>query len=238
MVDSQNGHLTEALLGTGDGDFIPGETDGERKKKVSISDYDKAGIISKLVFLWMNPVLKVGSKKVLAVEDFPRLGRNEDVETAYGKFKREWDREGQSNKLLPWIIIRAHWRMFAFTGFLGLLKLVVMYTGPLLIQRFIDVTADENSRWSDGASLVGLLLFAKAIEVICDHQSNFIGKSIAIAVWSGLVSSVYQKGLKITSSARQSHGTGKIVNYPALHVVVINFRYEIVKFVKKPERGV
>ncbi|CAM6114055.1 unnamed protein product [Calypogeia fissa] len=89
MVDSQNGHLTEALLGTVDGDFIPGETDGERKKKVLISDYDKAGIISKLVFLWMNPVLKVGSKKVLAVEDVPRLGRNEDVETAYGKFKRE-----------------------------------------------------------------------------------------------------------------------------------------------------
>ncbi|CAM6096367.1 unnamed protein product [Calypogeia fissa] len=222
MVDSQNGHLTEALLGTVDGDFIPGETDGERKKKVLISDYDKAGIISKLVFLWMNPVLKVGSKKVLAVEDVPRLGRNEDVETAYGKFKREWDREGQSNKLLPWIIIRAHWRMFAFTGFLGLLKLVVMYTGPLLIQRFIDVTADENSRWSDGASLVGLLLFAKAIEVICDHQSNFIGRSIAIAVWSGLVSSVYRKGLKITSSARQSHGTGKIVNYMSVDAETVS----------------
>jgi ATP-binding cassette subfamily C (CFTR/MRP) protein 2 len=202
----EDAHLTEALLGQY-------RDTNKEETKLLLKGYHNAGIISKLSFSWMNHLLRKGNEKILAVDDIPRLGRAEDVDAAYAKLNAQWNREGQNTKFMPFIIVRAHWELFTMAGILRLINSCVMYAGPLLIQRFIDVTAKEDGSWQDGSWLVLLLLVSKGIEVVTEHQSSFINKRIGIQIWAGLVSAVYRKGLKITSARRQGHGTGNILNY-------------------------
>ncbi|BFI05699.1 protein MpABCC1 [Marchantia polymorpha subsp. ruderalis] len=175
--------------------------------------YEDAGFFSRLVFSWMNDLLWTGSKRALEVTDIPRMGPNDNTEACQARFYDRWEHTPAGNRNLAIVLGRAHMGLLCLTGALGILRLCVMYAGPLLIQRFIDFTAQEDSMWFDGAKLVAFLFVAKTLEVWADHQYNFQEERLGISIWSALVSTVYSKGLKISATARTTHGVGKIVNY-------------------------
>ncbi|KAG6548704.1 hypothetical protein Mapa_009859 [Marchantia paleacea] len=175
--------------------------------------YEDAGFFSCLVFSWMNELLWRGSKRSLEVNDIPRMGPEDNTEACHARFYDRWEHTLAGNRNLAIVLGRAHMGLLLLTGSLGILRLCVMYAGPLLIQRFIDFTSQEDNMWFDGAKLVAFLFVAKTLEVWANHQYNFHEERLGISIWSGLVSAVYSKGLKISGTARTTHGVGKIVNY-------------------------
>ncbi|KAI3506642.1 hypothetical protein L1887_21202 [Cichorium endivia] len=191
--------------------------DDELRKPSNVSGWASASILSKTFWLWLNPLLKKGYKTPLTIQDIPSLSPEHRAERMSFLFERNWPRpEEKSKHPVRTTLIRCFWKDIAFTGFLAIVKLGVSYVGPLLIQRFVDFTSGKRNSPFEGYYLVLILLVAKFVEVLSSHHFNFHSQKLGMSIRSTLITSLYKKGLRLSCSARQSHGVGQIVNYMAV----------------------
>jgi hypothetical protein len=191
------------------------EMNGVKLGSLEVTGYWKAPLLSKATFLWLDPLLSLGYKRALLAGDVPTLSPEDSADVVCQRLQSNWDfqHQGAAAKSLAWGLIRTFWPLFVINGFLAFMKLCVMYIGPLLIQQFINFFDNPVRVQSHGVMLVLVLLLAKCMEVLIDHQYSFLSQRLGLSVRSALVAAVYQKGLRLSSSARQTQSVGKIVNY-------------------------
>ncbi|XP_050236219.1 ABC transporter C family member 4 [Mercurialis annua] len=185
--------------------------------KDNVSGFASASNISKAFWLWMNPLLTKGYKSPLKMDEIPTLSPQHRAEKMSQLFASKWPKPNENCKHpVRTTLLRCFRREIAFTAFLAILKLCVMYVGPVLIQSFVDFTAGKRTSPYEGYYLVLILLAAKFVEVLSVHQFNFNSQKLGMLIRSTLITSLYRKGLRLSGSARQSHGVGQIVNYMAV----------------------
>ena len=132
-------------------------------------------------------------------------------------FESKWPKPQERSKHpVRTTLLRCFWKEVAFTAFLAIVRLCVMFVGPVLIQSFVDYTAGRRSSVYEGYYLVLILLCAKFIEVLATHHFNFNSQKLGMLIRCSLITSLYKKGLRLSCSARQEHGVGTIVNYMAV----------------------
>lgn len=183
----------------------------------NVSGYAQASWISKGMWLWMNPVLKDGYKSALKLNEVPSLPPHFCAERMAEHFEKNWPKPGENvNNQVRTTLIRCFWKPLALTGLIALLRLLVQYTGPILIQSFVDFTAGDKSSPLEGYYLVLILLIAKIVEVLSSHHFNFQTQNLGMLIRSSLTAALYKKGLRLSCSSRQEHGVGQIVNYMAV----------------------
>ncbi|KAF5462508.1 hypothetical protein F2P56_018511 [Juglans regia] len=183
----------------------------------SVTGFASASIISKAFWLWMNPVLTKGYKSPLKIEEIPSLSPEHRAERLNVLFESNWPKPHEKSKHpVRTTLFRCFWKEIFFTASLAIMRLCVMYVGPILIQSFVDFTSGKQSSPYEGYYLVFTLLLAKFVEVLTTHQFNFNSQKVGMLIRSTLITSLYKKGLKLTGSARQAHGVGQIVNYMAV----------------------
>lgn len=185
--------------------------------KSNVTAFASASILSKAFWLWMNPLLGKGYKSPLKIDEIPSLSPEHRAEIMSELFELNWPKPNEkSNHPVRTTLFRCFWKEVALTAFLAIVRLCVMYVGPLLIQRFVDFTSGKRSSPYEGYYLVLILLVAKAIEVLTAHHFNFNSQKLGMLIRSTLITSLYRKGLRLSCSARQDHGVGQIVNYMAV----------------------
>ncbi|CAM6100625.1 unnamed protein product [Calypogeia fissa] len=211
MVDSD---ITQPLL-------FQSEADGQgRIAAPEVTKFASANLFSVLIWLWLNPLLAKGISKALGPSDVPLLAPSDNAEPVYVKFKSSY--EAQTGvKSARRAIVSTYWPQLLFTALLALIKLSVMYVGPLLITPISENVNGQELFPYEGYVLVGILLLAKIAEVLSSHHYNFFSNKLGMVVRSSLITAVYQKGLKLTSHARQTHGAGQITNYMTVDVQMI-----------------
>ncbi|KAH1147222.1 hypothetical protein GLYMA_15G148500v4 [Glycine max] len=180
----------------------------------TLSPYAYSSFFSKTVWLWMNPLLNKGYKTSLKLEDVPSLPIDFRAEKMSELFHSNWPKPEENSKHpVGLTLLRCFWKHIAFTGFLAVIRLGVMYIGPMLIQSFVDFTSRKDSTPYEGLVLILILYLAKSTEVLSLHHFNFHSQKLGMLIRSSLITSVYKKGLRLSSSSRQAHGTGQIVNH-------------------------
>ncbi|KAG6645062.1 hypothetical protein CIPAW_08G096500 [Carya illinoinensis] len=171
----------------------------------SVTGFASASIISKAFWIWMNPLLTKGYRSPLKIEEIPSLSPEHRAERLVVLFESNWPKPHEKSKHpVRTTLLRCFWKEIFFTASLAIMRLCVMYVGPILIQSFVDFTSGKQSSPYEGYYLVFTLLLAKFVEML------------GMLILSTLITSLYKKGLKLTGSARQAHGVGQIVNYMAV----------------------
>ncbi|CAH8266319.1 unnamed protein product [Arabidopsis lyrata] len=183
----------------------------------NVSLYASASAFSKMFWLWMNPLLSKGYKSPLTLEEVPTLSPEHKAERLARLFESSWPKPSEnSSHPVRTTLLRCFWKEILYTAILAIVRLGVMYVGPVLIQSFVDFTSGKRSSSWQGYYLVLILLVAKFVEVLTTHQFNFDSQKLGMLIRSTLITALYKKGLKLTGSARQNHGVGQIVNYMAV----------------------
>ncbi|KAG8369948.1 hypothetical protein BUALT_Bualt14G0066300 [Buddleja alternifolia] len=183
----------------------------------NVSGYAKASLFSRAVWHWMNPILSKGYKSPLKIEEVPLLPHDHQAEKMAQLFEIYWPKPSENSKNpVRTMLLRCFWKDLAFTGFLAVVRLAVMYVGPVLIQSFITFTSGDRRNLYHGFYLILTLFISKIIEVLSSHQFNFLSQKLGMLIRSTLITGLYKKGLKLSCSSRQAHGVGQIVNYMAV----------------------
>lgn len=211
--NSPNG-LQQPLLGQEEAHI---QEKGDENAHIPVTGYENASAWSRVTFAWLNPVLQDGATKTIDIDDVPALSRRHRATNLYERFISNWPETEDSNSTAR-TLWATFWWPIVYSGLLALVRLSVIYVGPLLINSFVDYTAGKSAFPYEGCVLVFILIFAKAVETTSTHMYQFTCNKLGLQVRSSLISTIYRKGLRLSSSARQSHGVGQIVNYMSVDV--------------------
>ncbi|KAG0583130.1 hypothetical protein KC19_3G111800 [Ceratodon purpureus] len=207
----EDSDLTESLLG------LDGVEGAIPEDDVGVTDFASASIISKAMWLWLNPLLKRGKSKALEAEDIPLLSPEDRSEVLYSRFVVNFESQSAPASVRR-ALLHTFWPQLVFTAFLSVSKLSVMFVGPILITQFVSYVDGNELFPHEGLVLVAILFTAKTVEVLSAHHFSFYSHRLGMMVRSSLTTTVYRKGLRLSSFARQTHGAGEIVNYMSVDV--------------------
>ncbi|KAJ9179309.1 hypothetical protein P3X46_011116 [Hevea brasiliensis] len=194
---------------------------GEKEVK-NQSKLAHASFLSKLMFSWINPLLKLGYSKPLNLEDIPSLDPEDEANIAYQKFAIAWDslvRENNSyntRNLVLWAVTNVHFKENIFVGVCALLRTIAVVVLPLLLYAFVNYSNLDQQNLYHGLSIVGCLFLVKIVESLSQRHCFFLSRLSGMRMRSALMVAVYQKQLKLSSLGRRRHSTGEIVNYIAV----------------------
>ncbi|BAU02169.1 hypothetical protein VIGAN_11161900 [Vigna angularis var. angularis] len=182
-----------------------------------VTPFAKAGFCSRMLFWWLNPLMKKGKEKTLEDEDIPKLGESDQAESCYLLFQEHLNKQIEKDPSSPvsilWIIIICHQKEILISGFFALLKVVTVSSGPVLLNAFILVAEGNESFKYEGYVLVIALFIIKVIESLSQRQWYFRSRLIGMKVRSLLTAAIYKKLLRLSNVARLTHSGGEIMNY-------------------------
>ncbi|GMN30270.1 hypothetical protein TIFTF001_046414 [Ficus carica] len=187
-----------------------------------VIELDRAGFLSKLMFSWMGPLLRLGNSKPLSLEDIPSLVSEDEANLAYQKFKQAWDsllREkdprNTKNSVLG-AIVKVYMKENITIGILALLRTICVVVSPLILYAFVHCSNRDEENLQEGLSILGCLIVTKLVESLSQRHWFFDARRCGMRIRSALMVAVYEKQLKLSSLGRRRHSTGEIVNYVAI----------------------
>ncbi|KAJ9697058.1 hypothetical protein PVL29_009009 [Vitis rotundifolia] len=189
---------------------------------LKVTPYSEAGLFSLATLSWLNPLLSVGAKRPLELKDIPLLAPKDRAKTNYKALNSNWEKLKAENTSkqpsLAWAILKSFWREAACNAVFAGLNTLVSYVGPYMISYFVDYLGGNETFPHEGYILAGIFFSAKLVETLTTRQWYLGVDILGMHVRSALTAMVYRKGLRLSSSAKQSHTSGEIVNYMAVDV--------------------
>ncbi|KAI3866498.1 hypothetical protein MKX03_023189 [Papaver bracteatum] len=185
--------------------------------------YSTANLYTFLTFSWLNPLLDLGNKKTIDLDDVPQFSRDDSASGIYPIFKDKLLHAGGcgdeiSNSKLVRSLLWLTWREVLYTALLSLVYVCASFVGPYLIDFFVQYLNDPAAQQfnSKGYVLVSAFVFAKIVESLSMRHSSFKLEIVGIKVKNALVATIYDKLLTLSNQSRQDSSSGEIVNIMAV----------------------
>lgn len=183
----------------------------------NVTPFARAGILSKMSFWWLNPLMKKGKRKTLHEKDIPQLRREDRAETCYLLFLEQLSKQTKkkSSEFHSIFSTLFNWQRkeILISGLFAFMKILTISTGPLLLYAFIEVAEGKEAFKYECYALALGLFFAKCLESLSERQWFFRTRLIGLQIRSVLCSAIYQKQLKLSNAAQITHSPGQIMNY-------------------------
>ncbi|KAI0502262.1 hypothetical protein KFK09_017209 [Dendrobium nobile] len=226
-VEEESNILHESLL---NGDIGSNQQLNESESDIgNVSLLTNASFLSILTFSWVGPLLSVGHKKTIDLKDVPQLDDGDRVDGVFPIFKSKLesctksslDSNGSLNSngtaqissfQLAKALILAAWGYVLVTAVYALLYTLCTYVGPYLIDFFVQYLNGNQTFEYEGYVLVVAFIVAKFFECLSQRHWFFQLQHVGVRVRAFLISIIYQKGLTLSSRARQGRTTGEIIN--------------------------
>ncbi|TPX65411.1 hypothetical protein SpCBS45565_g05227 [Spizellomyces sp. 'palustris'] len=188
---------------------------------VSASPEETANIFSRLTFFWMDPLMKLGYRKNLDMDDLWNLKRNDRSAVTGGMFQAAWEEELMKKRpSLLRACVKTYGLPFGSAAIFKATQDIMAFIQPMFLRQLMDFARS----WSDGDStqerqpinrgfmIAGLMLLTAVSQTIMLHQYFHICLVTGMRMRSAMVTAVYRKSLVLSSIARQSSTVGEIVN--------------------------
>ncbi|KAK2455213.1 ABC transporter C family member [Trifolium repens] len=191
---------------------------------LKVTPYRDAGIFSLATLSWLNPLLSIGAKRPLELKDIPLVAPSDRAKASYKVVNSNWEKLKAENQnpskqpSLAWALLKSFWKEAAVNAIFAGLNTLVSYVGPYMISYFVDFLGGKETFAHEGYILAGIFFAAKLVETLTTRQWYLGVDILGMHVRSALTAMVYRKGLRLSSSAKQSHTSGEIVNYMAVDV--------------------
>ncbi|KAK3009967.1 hypothetical protein RJ639_012359 [Escallonia herrerae] len=184
----------------------------------SLNPYSNASLFSILTFSWMGPLIAVGYKKTLDLEDVPQLASVDSVEGAFPILRDKLESDSDSSSRVTTLglvkaLIFTTWKEILLTAFLALVYTLASYVGPFLIDTFVQYLNGRREFDNEGYLLVLAFFVAKLVECLAQRHWFFRLQQVGIRAWAALVALIYNKGLTLSCQSKQGHTSGEIINF-------------------------
>uniref|UniRef100_A0A0E0G4Z5 MRP-like ABC transporter n=1 Tax=Oryza nivara TaxID=4536 RepID=A0A0E0G4Z5_ORYNI len=176
----------------------------------------------------MGPLLDLGRRKALDLDDVPTLDDNDSVQGILPNFEAKLILVSGSGKYtdvttikLVKALVLTTWKLIMFTAVCALLRTVSSYVGPYLIEYFVDYLNRSPQSAKEGYILVLSFVVAQFIEGLSSRHLLFRSQQLGVRVRSTLVAIIYQKGLSLSNQSRESISSGEIINAVSVDAIIL-----------------
>ncbi|KAF8340537.1 metal resistance protein YCF1 [Cantharellus anzutake] len=183
------------------------------KNGVKESPYLTANFYSRLAFLWMDPLMKLGYKRFIVHEDLYDLEPDNSSGRLEDKLSRVWEKQkGTKEKPSLWrAMALAYGGPFALAGVLKVFSDLLQFAQPQYL-RFLLLFISDYQRGSESATplrgfaLCGLIFFSALAQSAILHQYFQLCFVTGARVRAGLVMTIYRKALILSNDDKTARG--------------------------------
>ncbi|KAI4371822.1 hypothetical protein MLD38_010126 [Melastoma candidum] len=169
-------------------------------------------LLSKILFSWMAPIMRLGYKRPLTDKDIWKLDTWDRTETLNSKFQVCWAEESRKQK--PWLLrplTKSLGGRFWWGGFWKIGNDLSQFVGPLLLNSLLQSMQLGEPAYK--GYVYAFLIFVGVVGgVLCEAQYFQNVMRVGYRLRSTLVAAVFRKSLRLTHEARKKFATGKITN--------------------------
>ncbi|KAM0070293.1 putative ABC-type xenobiotic transporter [Helianthus debilis subsp. tardiflorus] len=186
----------------------------------TITPSETGNIFSLLTFSWINPLISIGYKKRLDLEDVPQLDSLNSARRSFSVLRNEIETDKRKSSEMNTVslvkaVVLTTWKDIVITGVLSFVSALASYVGPFLIDTLVKyLNGHRNLR--EGFLLVSAFSAAKIVECLAQRHCDFKLQQAGINVRAALVAMIYHKGLTLSSQSKQGHSNGEIINFMAV----------------------
>ncbi|KAI7726460.1 hypothetical protein M8C21_018350 [Ambrosia artemisiifolia] len=197
------------------------DSDSKREgETITITPSATSNIFSLVTFAWIHPLISVGYKKRLDLEDVPQLDSLNSAQTSFLvlRNKLEFDRSKRSlinTFSLVKAVILTIWKDIIISGFLYFVATLASYVGPFLIDTLVKYLNGQREL-NAGLLLVSAFFGAKIVECLAARHYDFKHRQAGENARAALVAMIYHKGLSLSSQSKKGHSNGEIINLMAV----------------------
>ena len=188
---------------------------------------DDAGLFNRLLFYWMDSIMRLGYQRVLEKSDFPNVPQCDESTQLTRDFERAYAEHPS--------VVHALYNGGVLRPFLQAAPLkftydTLMFVGPQLLRMLLtELNKDEPT--GEELKIAGYMFAVACVQTLVLHAYFDLAFRSGMRVRAVIVSAVFKKALVLTPSERQRRQAGEIVNmlstdaqrmqdlFPYLHVM-------------------
>lgn len=178
--------------------------------------YDRANFLSRILYLWLTPLIKLGYTRPLEQDDIYTLPKTCSCVYIKKRFDACWKEEKKYNPKPA--VGKVLFRVFGYEVLFSILAfipfIVIMLIQPFFVNGILQyVSGNDYEFWglTSGISFA-LLLGGSAFFSTVSFNSQFYFLSQAgIKAKVAVITAVFTKSLKLSSTSRAKHNSGEMV---------------------------
>ncbi|XP_042508127.1 ABC transporter C family member 3-like [Macadamia integrifolia] len=179
----------------------------------------------------MDPLLALGCKKTLNLEDVPQLANCDSAKEVFAHFRNKLESDGNDRgsvgqintiKLVKALILSA-WKEILWTTLFSIIHTLASYIGPCLIKAFIQYLNSPHQLKYKGYMLVFVFFLSKLITSLSERHLFFQLRKMGNKVRAALLATIYKKVLRLSSQSKWDHNSGENINLISVDAERIGF---------------
>ncbi|KHO00193.1 ABC transporter, transmembrane domain, type 1 [Metarhizium album ARSEF 1941] len=163
-----------------------------------------AGIISRGIFWWLNSLLLVGAKTVLAIDDIGVIEDKFDSFRLLDQLEKVWDKDSKTGS---WALMKCTFLAFKWQFLAGIIPRL-LFTGftfaqPFLINSVVNLIGEpeQDQTVNTVASLIGATILVYTGIAVCNAMYCHMTYQLLTMYRGGLASLVFKKTLRLQASS-------------------------------------
>ena len=196
---------------------------------------EKAGLFSRIFFVWFYPVLWLGVKGEISEENLGALASQDEPVHVRDKFQDLWGnaKRGADGKrplrrvvfnLIGWKV----WlRCFLYTLVNATLLTILPFVSKALIDSFSE---GPTIGLAEKVGYIIMLSLFPLLASMCESQLNFTGKRASLCLYEAFTMAIYNKSLRLSSgkeyAAIQIYVYIFDVFYTYIHIYICKYVYK------------
>ncbi|ODQ80199.1 hypothetical protein BABINDRAFT_161174 [Babjeviella inositovora NRRL Y-12698] len=190
-----------------------------QKLLARLSPYEKADLFSKITFTWMTPLMRKGHEQFLTEKHLPTLPKELQSSTSSTLFTLNYYNDAHKPKIsLTRALLKSFAQSFLLGGVFKAIQDCLAFVQPQLLRlliKFVTTYTDDKTPQEPlikGLAIAGAMFVVGVCQTAALHQYFQRAFDTGMKLKSSLISTIYQKSLKLSNESKGSKNTGDIVN--------------------------
>ena len=196
------------------------------------SIFEKANLISRLSFHYIQHIMSLGYKRPLELTDITDLMPEKiKSKNAYATLAWTWKQrearflalpKAQQQKKQPWLLLNTIAATYGWIGWAPIaacrvVSTTLIYLQPVFLGHILGYmqssTSETPQPLSNGVLLAFLMFMTSLLSSVAGAQLTQLNADRGMEIRSGLIGLIYRKALRLSPESRRTQTTGSISNH-------------------------